>query len=139
MKVKSRLYVASLVQRTPLKFLVFKYGGFSEIDIKTQKQFRKGAALNLAAIEGNKLGLKGPLLDLQIMVTHPHENLTGLLGNVTCNSVIWAGAMDSTTPACMAQSYVDELPNAKLHVVPDMGHFLVLKHSAEILKSMYSI
>jgi len=140
MKVKSRLYVASLLQRTPLSFMVLKYGGFSEIDIETRKQFKsKGAALNLAAREGNKLGLKGQLLDLQIMVTHSHENLTGLLGNVTCKCVIWAGAMDSTTPSCMAQSYVDELPNAELHVVPDMGHFLAMKHSAEILKSIYSI
>lgn len=139
-KVKITLYMASLLQRTPLRFLLLKYGGFSKVDIETQKLFKnKGGALNLAGREGNKRGLKGQFLDLQIMATHSHESLTGLLGSVTCKSVVWAGAMDCTTPAAMAHSYVEELPNAKLHLVPDMGHFLGMKHSTEIIKSIYSI
>jgi pimeloyl-ACP methyl ester carboxylesterase len=139
-KVKIALYLASLLQRTPLRFLLLKFGGFSKIDIETEKVFKnKGGALNLAGREGNKRGLKGQFLDLQIMVMHSHESLTGLLGTVKCKSVVWAGAMDCTTPSCMAHSYVEELPNAKLHLVADMGHFLGMKHSTEILKSIYSI
>ncbi|KAL4532132.1 hypothetical protein Ndes2437B_g02555 [Nannochloris sp. 'desiccata'] len=108
-KVKITLYMASLLQRTPLRFLLLKYGGFSKVDIETQKLFKnKGGALNLAGREGNKRGLKGQFLDLQIMATHSHESLTGLLGSVTCKSVVWAGAMDCTTPAAMAHSYANK-------------------------------
>lgn len=114
-------------------------GGFSKKDIETSKKYKnKGGALNLAGREGNKKGLKGHFLDLQIMATHPHSNISSLLGKVTCKSVIWAGALDCTTPVGMAHSYAEELPNAKLNLVPDMGHFLGMKHSTEILKSIFS-
>lgn len=138
-KVKISLYLASLLQRTPLRFLLLKLGGFSKKDIETRKIYKyKGGALNVAGREGNKRGLKGHFLDLQIMATHPPKDLSALLGSVTCKSVIWAGAMDCTCSVGMAHSYVEELPNAKLNIVPDMGHFLGMKHSTDILNSIFS-
>jgi pimeloyl-ACP methyl ester carboxylesterase len=137
-KVKFTLYMASLLQRTPLRLMLLKFGGFAKVDYETQKLYKnKGGALNYAGREGNKRGLKGHFLDLQIMGMHNHETLSELIGTVSCKSVVWAGACDLTTPVEMAKCYVEELPDAKLNIVPDMGHFLAMKHSTDILKSMY--
>ncbi len=138
--MKTTLYIASLIQRTPFRVLLLKFGGFAKVDLETRKKYlpKGGGALNFAGREGNKRGLKGHFLDLQIMAMHNHDTLTTLLGTVTCKSVIWAGALDSTTPVEMAHCYVEELPDAKLNVVPDMGHFLGMKHGADIIKSIYS-
>ena len=135
-KVKILLFISSFLQRSPFKRLLLRLGGFAEIDIQTHKRYPKEAIiLNKAGRHGNKHGLKGHFRDLEVMSLHPFPEEA--LGNTTCRAVVWAGQLDLTTPVAMAQAYVQALPNAKLHIVPDMGHFLGMKHGLEVLKSIY--
>lgn len=136
-RTKFTLVLGSILQRTPFRRILLHLGGFAKIDIETHKRYPDlGLALNMAGREGSKKGLKGQFRDLEVMSDYPFE--AEALSKVTCKAVVWAGELDVTTPIGMAQAYAQALPNSRLHIVPDMGHFLGMKHGFEVLKSIYA-
>ena len=129
------LYLASLLQRTPLRHYLLRLGGFSEADQLTAANFpEKMKALSAAGREGNKRSLLGQFRDLEVMAAHSFD--WEMLKNISCPTVVWAGGLDATCPIVMAEAYTAVIPNATLRVVPDMGHFLGMRHGQEMLDSI---
>lgn len=59
-------------------------------------------------------------------------DLSGVRVPVRC----WQGADDTLLPMTHARRLASALPTATLHVVPDAGHFLVVKHGAEVFQGL---
>jgi pimeloyl-ACP methyl ester carboxylesterase len=55
------------------------------------------------------------------------------LGDIRSPLALWHGEADRMIPCAGAQAVVQAVPHAKLHLVPDAGHFLALDRWREIL------
>ena len=72
------------------------------------------ARLRAAARLGLAPGVAGAYQDLELYATRPHELA---LSDIACETVIWAGGLDTTTPPAHARWYADAIPGASLHIV----------------------
>jgi pimeloyl-ACP methyl ester carboxylesterase len=55
------------------------------------------------------------------------------LEQITCPALVVAGAADTISPPRAARELADGLPNARLHVMPHAGHWLVKTHTTALL------
>lgn len=55
------------------------------------------------------------------------------LAELTCPTLVVAGEADTTTPPHHAQELAACIPNARLHMLPQAGHWLVKTHAAVLL------
>lgn len=134
-KTKCLLWTAWLLQRLPLRRLIMRIGGFAPVDIEMHRRFpEKSRQVNAAGRAGNAGGIKGAFRDLKVMTSNPVD--WEALRQLDCRAAVWAGALDATTPLAMARAYAEAVPGARLHVVPDLGHFMGMQHGREVLASI---
>jgi pimeloyl-ACP methyl ester carboxylesterase len=82
-----------------------------------------------ALVEAVSAGLAGVERDLAAQVEP-----SGLdLASVTAPVHLWYGEEDEVAPPAFAHWYAAHLPNARVHLVPDAGHFLPFTHWRELL------
>ena len=55
------------------------------------------------------------------------------LKQIVCPALVVAGAADTITPPRAARELADGLPNARLQIIPQAGHWLVKTHTAALL------
>jgi pimeloyl-ACP methyl ester carboxylesterase len=58
------------------------------------------------------------------------------LGELACPALVVAGEADSTTPMHHAQELADSIPDARLHMIPRAGHWLVKTHTDALLEAI---
>lgn len=58
------------------------------------------------------------------------------LSRVTAPVDVWHGAVDALVPVACARELARDLPRARLHLVPDAGHFMVFDRWEEILTAL---
>lgn len=76
-----------------------------------------------AMIEGNQIsGIAG---DLMAMAERPDS--VALLQQITCPTQIIVGALDQATPPADAKLMADQIPNARLALVPNAAHLANLE------------
>jgi pimeloyl-ACP methyl ester carboxylesterase len=58
------------------------------------------------------------------------------LGALAARVEIWHGGSDPAVPVSFARSLAAELPNARLHLFADEGHFVFHTHGDEVIASI---
>lgn len=58
------------------------------------------------------------------------------LDRITTPVTLWQGDDDHLVPPVWAQRLADGLPSARVELVPDAGHFLLLTHGEQILRDL---
>lgn len=93
-----------------------------------------GAADRLvaAAVEAVALGRDGLHQEVATQAAVPDVDLAAADVPVT----VWCGHLDEATPPAFARWWVDLLPRATLHEVPDGGHALALPRWAAVLETL---
>ena len=61
-----------------------------------------------------------------------HPNLGRWLSRIPNRTLVVWGTADRMLPASQAQLWVDRIPDARLHLVPDVGHFTVQEDPATV-------
>lgn len=83
-------------------------------------------------VEGVRQGVRGFVRE-GIIFSHPWGFP---LEEITIPVTLWHGDADSSTPLSMAEHIANTIPNSKLRVVPNEGHFLIFKYWNEILSAI---
>lgn len=58
------------------------------------------------------------------------------LHGINTEILLWSGTADQNTPLSMVRSLASQLPNSKIFMLPDEGHFALYGHWDEILEQM---
>jgi pimeloyl-ACP methyl ester carboxylesterase len=61
-----------------------------------------------------------------------HPDLRERIAGITARTLVIAADQDKSTPVSSAELLVDRIPDARLHVVSDAGHFMFLEHPVEV-------
>ncbi len=77
-------------------------------------------------------GLDGLVHDIALQVTIPDIELT----DVVCPVRLWYGTLDRAAPPSFGHWYAAHLPAARLDVIDDAGHLLLLPRWAEIVAAL---
>jgi pimeloyl-ACP methyl ester carboxylesterase len=90
------------------------------------------ANLQIAIREGLKPGIKGALQDLRLFCSP--WGLT--LGEIDVPSVMWQGSDDTIVPPSVAYHLAAQLPNCRLDVIQEAGHYWGFANFARVLDAV---
>jgi pimeloyl-ACP methyl ester carboxylesterase len=79
-----------------------------------------------------KQGYKGPALDLKLYTS----NWGFKLNKIKSKVFLWYGDADKNVSLNMGKYYASQIPNSKLIIYPNEGHFLQITHAEEILRTL---
>lgn len=65
-----------------------------------------------------------------------HPDLRERIAGITARTLVIAGDQDRSTPVSSAELLVERIPDARLHVVADAGHFMFLEHPLEVASAI---
>lgn len=65
-----------------------------------------------------------------------HPDLRERIAGITAPTLVIAGEWDRSTPVSSAELLAERIPDARLHVVSDAGHFMFLEHPAEVASAI---
>jgi len=82
--------------------------------------------------EGTRNGVRGFVSDAIIFANPWGFSLEDIQAKVH----IWQGDADTSTPVAMAEYVASRIPDCKLTIIPDKGHFLLFDHWKEILTEL---
>ncbi len=77
-------------------------------------------------------GKRGAAHDLRLYTSDWGFDLAKIIGEV----LLWYGDEDKNVSVNMGRYYRDNIPNSKLHVYPNEGHFLLKTHAQEIISAL---
>jgi len=127
--------LAALIQFTQTRYLprFHKLGFRSKADqAMMDKDFNK--SITKTTKEAFRQGIKGPALDLKLYT----KDWGFDLGKIKSKVYLFYGADDKNVSLNMGKYYASKIPNSKLVVYPDEGHFIQITHAEEILKTLTS-
>lgn len=96
------------------------------------KSFKKDFAKT--TIEALKQGIQGASWDLKLYTNNWGFDLKEIKAKV----FLWYGATDINVSVAMGKYLADQIPNSKLTIYPNEGHFSQITHAEEILKTLIS-
>jgi len=82
--------------------------------------------------EAFRQGKKTTALDLKIYTNDWVFDLKDIKAKV----FLWYGDKDKNVSVNMGKYYASQIPNAKLTIYPNEGHFLIKRHAEEIIKTL---
>ncbi len=94
------------------------------------KDFHKQVAKTVK--ESFRQGSKGPALDLKLYTKDWGFDLSKIKSKV----YLFYGGDDKNVSLNMGKYYADQIPNNKLVIYPNEGHFIQITHAEEILKAL---
>jgi pimeloyl-ACP methyl ester carboxylesterase len=126
--------VARLVVRAPGFYLDRLIDALPPCDRVILRRPEIRAVLRQDVVEAFRNGHAGFLQDLQL-----EARPWGLaLDRVSCPVTLWHGALDQTVPPIATEALAAVLPQARVRIFPEAGHFFVFDVWGEILRWLLS-
>jgi pimeloyl-ACP methyl ester carboxylesterase len=83
-----------------------------------------GPVLINNTLEAFRQGIAGPAQEMKLLFNPWQFNLE----NITCQVIIWQGALDTQAPISHAKIYANLIPGAQLNIIENEGHHSLLKN-----------
>lgn len=99
--------------------------------LMSTKSFRK--TMHQSRREAFRQGIKATAQDLKIYSNNWGFNIK----NIKIPVHLWYGGADKTVSLKMGNYYASQIPNSKLKVYPNEGHYCQITHAEEILKLLF--
>lgn len=96
----------------------------------TTKSFNE--LTNISRKEAFKQGFKAAALDLKLYT----DNWGFDLKKIKIPMFLWYGDADKSVSLNMGKYYASQIPNSKLKIYPNEGHYLQITHAEEILQQL---
>ncbi|HRW08957.1 MAG TPA: alpha/beta hydrolase [Caldilineaceae bacterium] len=118
----------------PDKFLKMVKQGMPNPDqILAEQRPEAIRQFSAAAVESHRQGIAGDFTEWQLYVRPWGFHLNEISRPVA----LWYGAVDNFVPAAMGRYLAGQIPNSRLHIVPDGGHFSTIhNHAGAILTGL---
>lgn len=65
-----------------------------------------------------------------------HPDLRPRIGGIRTPTLVVAGAQDKSTPIDSARQIIELIPDSRMYVVEDSGHFMFMEHPAEVAEAI---
>jgi len=126
------IWLAQNPRRNPERYFERTFAESSPPDQAILSQPEIKAMLTLNWVEGFRQGARGFTRE-GIIFAHAWGFP---LKEITVPVFIWHGDADASIPLSMAEHIAHAIPNSKLRVIPNEGHFLLFKYWEEILSNI---
>ena len=84
-----------------------------------------------AAVESHRQGIDGDFTETQLYSRPWGFRLT----EITVPVSLWYGEVDNFVPPTMGHYHASQIPNSRLHLVPDGGHFSTINNYSDVIFS----
>lgn len=114
----------------PDKFLKMVKQGMPKPDqILAEQRPEAIHQFSAAAVESHRQGITGDFTEWQLYV-HPWGFH---LSEISTPVALWYGKVDNFVPVAMGRYLAGQIPNSRLHIVPDGGHFSTINNHAQAI------
>ncbi len=114
----------------PDKFLKMVKQGMPKPDQRLAEQ--RPVAIHqfsAAAVESHRQGIDGDFTEWQLYVRPWGFQMS----EISVPVALWYGVVDNFVPVAMGRYLAEQIPNSRLHIVPDGGHFSTINNHAQAI------
>jgi len=106
------------------------------VDLITQRSYSVRASTRLKELASERMAETRPTVLHGDLLACDGFNVVGQLGEFTAPTLILAAADDQMTPLKLSEELREEIHDARLEIIPEAGHMLMLEQPARVADAL---